>query len=280
MLDECLRSIAESETNNDSLREKAKTMLLKLQSGGKVSLLKKSLCLRQAGKYWYDKLDKVLRKHEALPCGADPCMYRIGRGKNLLMIAVYVDDIIVFRDVNALSNMKAFLLQEFETRDLGHINYCLGIQFIRDKGKIIMHQKRYIEDILSRFGMSECNPASIPMDPNVKLTLPEEISNPETDTLPYRELIGSLSYLATTTRPDVAFAVSSLSQFCNSHGTIHWTSAKRVLRYLKGTSHLGLIFQADFDSLKGFVNADWGGCMVDRRSFTGYTFALSKCAVS
>lgn len=143
-----------------------------------------------------------------------------------------------------------------------------------------MHQKGYINDILNRFGMSECNPVSTPIDPNVKLTPPEDISNPEADILLYRELIGSLTYLATTTRPDIAFAVSSLRQFCNSYGNIHWTAAKRVLRYLKGTSHLDLIFQANLDPLKGFVDADWGSCIVDRRFFTGYTFVLSKCAVS
>lgn len=110
--------------------------------------------------------------------------------------------------------------------------------------------------------------------------MPEDASDHDFQELPYRELIGALTYLAVATRLDIAFTVSSLSQFNNSYSNIHWTAVKRVLRYLKGTADLGLVYEGDTEPLKGFVDADWGNCLVNRRSFTGYTFILSGCAIS
>jgi len=78
-----------------------------------------------------------------------------------------------------------------------------------------MHQKRYIEDILKHFGMTESKPIRTPMDPDVKLTLPEDVSDTHIQKLPYRELIGPFTYLTVSTRLDIAFTVSSLSQFNN-----------------------------------------------------------------
>jgi len=111
------------------------------------------------------------------------------------------------------------------------------------------------------------------MDPDVKLTLPEDASDTDIQK-PYLELIGPFTYLAVATRLDIAFIASSLSQFNNSYSNIYWTADKRILRYLKGMIDLSLVY-ADPNPLKGFVNADWGNCLVD----TGYTFVLRGCAV-
>lgn len=77
-----------------------------------------------------------------------------------------------------------------------------------------------------------------------------------------------------------AHAVSALSQFNTCFGKIHWTAAKRVLRYLKGSNALGLIFGPNTECLKGYVDADWANCLMDRRSYTGYVFILSKGPIS
>jgi hypothetical protein len=74
--------------------------------------------------------------------------------------------------------------------------------------------------------------------------------------LPYRELLVSLTYLSTTTRPDISFGVSYLGQFNNCYGEEHWTAAKRVLRYLKRTADLGPVYEPDSEPLPGFVDAD------------------------
>jgi hypothetical protein len=135
----------------------------------------------------------------------------------------------------------------------------------------------YINELLKRFGMFDSKPVCAPLDPGVKLLKSEE---PPDENLPYRELVGALTYLPTATRPDISFAVSYLGQFNNCYGKPHWTAAKRVLRYLKGTTKLGLTFFKKSQFLEGFVDADWGNCPNDRKSFTGYVFMLGGGPVS
>ena len=97
---------------------------------------------------------------------------------------------------------------------------------------------------------------------------------------PFRELIGALMYVAIGTRPDITHAVNSLSQFNGCHRKVHWIAAKRILRYLKGTIDLKLVYRKDNENLRGYVDADWGNCIVDRRFYTGSTFILSGAAIS
>jgi len=93
--------------------------------------------------------------------------------------------------------------------------------------------------------------------------------------LPYRELVGALNYLAVATRPDISFVCSYLGQFNNCYDRTHWTAAKRVLRYLKGTSDVGLFYTPTEEPLSGFVDADWGANLADRKSHTGMCFIWS-----
>ncbi|XP_046145331.1 secreted RxLR effector protein 161-like [Osmia bicornis bicornis] len=98
--------------------------------------------------------------------------------------------------------------------------------------------------------------------------------------VPYRSLIGSLMYLATSTRPDIAHAVSALSQFNDNPGEEHWKAAKRVLRYIKRTEKMEIVFTKTENELIGFSDADWGASIDDRRSYTGYVFRLFGGAIS
>lgn len=87
-------------------------------------------------------------------------------------------------------------------------------------------------------------------------------------------------YLTISTRPDIARAVSALSEFNNCYDNSHWTAAKRVLRYLKGMADFGLIYEPSEEPLTAYVDSDWTGCPIDKRSYTGYTFVLSNCVIS
>lgn len=185
------------------------------------------------------------------------------------MIAVYVDDILVIsRNKDKITKFKEFISQKFKINDLSEPKYCLGNEFARDGNKIAMHQTGYIRDVLECFGMIDSKPVSTLMHENEKRKLA------------FRELLGALMYLAIATRPDIAHGVSVLNQFNNCYGEMHWTAAKRVLRYLKGSTEPGLIFEPKSESLKDYVDADWASCSMDRRSYTGYTFILGNGAVS
>ena len=98
----------------------------------------------------------------------------------------------------------------------------------------------------------------------------------------YQALVGSLLYLSTKTRPDIAFAVSSAAWFCTSPTKEHWTVVKRILRYLNGTRQFGLLYKANTssDEIAGFSDSDWAGDVGDRRSTSGYVFLLGGAAVS
>lgn len=184
------------------------------------------------------------------------------------------------RDLNEITKFKDNLAREFKIRDLGEPKYCLGIEFTRQGNKIGLHQKGYIADILERFGMSNCRPMDTPMDATTKLSTLTEAPNREDKGVLYREFVGALMYLAITIRSDIIYAVSLLSQFNNNYGKYHWTAAKHVLRYLKETSGLGFIYEPSHEPLTGFMDTDWVGCSVDKRSYNGYIFSLCGGIIS
>ena len=160
------------------------------------------------------------------------------------------------------------------------MHWCIGFQNTRDRAArtITIHQERYINTVLERFGMQDSNPVATPLDPSAKLVpLPDGEASAD---VPYATAIGSLMYAAVGTRPDIAFAVQALSQFNARPSNAHWTAVKHVMRYLKGTRHLGLQFGATTLDLVGYSDADWAQSLVDRRSTSGYVFKLAGGPVS
>ena len=123
---------------------------------------------------------------------------------------------------------------------------------------------------IERYSMQNCSPLSCPMDPNSKLSLDDD--SPEVDATLYRQLIGSLLYLAGT-HPDLFYAMSILSQFSSHPRRSHWQAAIRVLRYLRGTIDYGLHYSGG-DVLIGYTDADWADCVDTRRSTIGYCFII------
>jgi hypothetical protein len=207
-------------------------------------------------------------------------LFRIGSEEDVTLIAIYVDDILVAsRDLKRISEIRRMLADQFEIKDLGDVKHCLGVEFSQVDGQVTMHQRGYVADVLERFGMSECKPIGTPVDLGTKLKTNGEQTEEDLK-LPYRELVGALTYLATTTRPDISFAVSCLGQFNNCYTEEHWKAAKRVLRYLKGTMGMGLTYGSNAEPIKGFVDADWGSCPENRRSYTGFVFLVNGGPVS
>lgn len=173
--------------------------------------------------------------------------------------------------------IKTELAKRFKVKDLGDTTYCLSIEILQNDDGIKLSQTGYIKEILSRFGMSDCKSNHTP------LAVSSGLSKAKKDTsavVPYRELTGALMYLATGTRTDIAHAVSILCQFNDCYDNSHWSAAKRVLRYLKSTANLGLTYVKKPDNLVGYIDADWGNSIDDRRSYTGLVFTLSGAAIS
>ena len=163
-------------------------------------------------------------------------------------------------------------------KDLGELHYFLGLEIWREFGKTSVTQSKYTREILERFNMNECKAVSTPLEHNVKLSSVDETKEAN-DTL-YHQLVGSLNYL-TTTRPNIAYSVSILSQFMAKPLESHWIATKKVLQYLKGTINFGIMYTDDCDvELAGYSNSDWAR-NVDVRKYTiGYAFSIGSRVMS
>ena len=154
--------------------------------------------------------------------------------------------------------------------DLGLITYYLGIDVIQGNEGIILKQARYARKILSETGMGECNDVHTPMEFCLKLSRAEEEQS--IDVKQYRKSIGCLRYLLHT-RPDLAFNVGLLSRYMHD--------PKQVLRYLKGSVSLGIVFRReDKTKLSGFSDSSHNIDEDDWRSTTCHVFYLNECPIS
>lgn len=276
---EILEQMKTNKSSNKDINLKVSKMLKSLNKGNKVLLLKKSLYgLKQAGRCWNIRLNQILNNFGAKSTTADPCVYYIKNGKGLTVITIYVDDILFMsEDPNMLEKFKNHLKRDLDLKYAGLVKYCLGINFKQENGMVAMSQQSYIRELLNRFDMAEANTVSCPMDPGIKLKRSDKC---DMEGLPYRELVGGLLYLATSTRPDIANTVSKLSQFLNCFDNTHWKAAKRVLRYLKKTINFGLIFKRTDESLFGYTDSDWANSIDDRKSYTGFCFIFCGSSIS
>ena len=165
-----------------------------------------------------------------------------------------------------MERLKKILAFEFEVKDLGHLHYFLGMKIARSKKGISVSQRKYILDLLIEIGMLGCKPSETPIISGSRI---EEIGEP-IDKERYQRLVGKLIYLSHT-RPDIAFAVSVVSQHMHSPKESHLEAVYKILKYLKGSPGRGLFFKKENDrNVEVFTDPDWAGLREDRRSTTGY----------
>lgn len=248
-------------------------------TSNRVCKLKKAIYgLKQAGRMWNVKLDRILKEIGLIPLVMDPCVYMTPDKK--LMIAIYVDDFLIFYEDDAmLRRLMKILSEKFKMKDMGPVKGCIGIRIkLNDDGSIELDQHTYIGEVLKRFGMLDCKMIGNPCDINAKLTCntdDEIISN-----VPYQEAVGSLLFIAQATRPDISFAVNNVSRFNKSHTQAHWAAVKRIMRYLKKTMDYKLTYGNSEGIMEAFTDADWGSDVDSRRSVSGYVFNMSGGAIS
>ena len=131
--------------------------------------------------------------------------------RKCLFVSVYVDDLIFTGNNGAmLEKFKSSMKQKFDMSDLGRMKYFLGVEVMQLSEGIFINQRKYANDVLERFGMSNCNPVKNPVIPGVKLVKDE--GGISMDATLYKQMVGSLMYL-TATRPDLAFMVNLISRF-------------------------------------------------------------------
>jgi hypothetical protein len=197
-----------------------------------------------------------------------------------MFILVYVNDIIVASSSqDATMCLLRNLEKDFALKDLGDLHYFLGIKVTKVKDGILLTQQKYATELLQRVGMISCKPVSTPLSISEKLSAYVGDLGP-IDATNYRSIVGGLQYL-TLTRPDISFSVNKICQFLHAPTVVHLTAAKRILQYVRGTADLGLqIIRSDSMLMSGFFDADWAGCVDDRRSTGGFVVFLGSNLVS
>ena len=244
--------------------------------------LKKSLYgLKQSPRCWYEELSTHLVTTGFQQSRADPCVFYKWIEGQLTIISVYVDDLILLTDlISEMKEIKKNLSLRFKMKDLGALNYCLGIGITHGKGWMQIQQRQYITNLLDRFNLKDAAYVTTPADISVPLVVDDGVSMPADQQL-YQRMIGSLQYAAGGTRPDIAYIVGVLARFCHKPNQLHLTAAKRVFRYLGGTADLALTYNGSGnENLTGYSDADWAGDRDSRRSTSGNVFVLGNGAIT
>ncbi|KAJ8771561.1 hypothetical protein K2173_026738 [Erythroxylum novogranatense] len=152
-----------------------------------------------------------------------------------------------------------------------------GIEIARSQAGIFISQKKYLTDIVMDVGFTGSKVPSTPLPKNHKF---DAVSAPLDDPEKYRRLVGRLLYL-NMTRPDISYSVQQLSQFLCTPYETYWLAALHFLRYLRGTSSLGLFYSAKPNtSVEVYCDSDWAACPISRKSLSGYCVFLGGSLVS
>jgi hypothetical protein len=237
--------------------------------------------LKQAPRAWYSRLSTKLQSLGFHSSKTDTSLFFFDKGGVTIFILIYVDDIIVASsDYSATQYLLQQLSKDFALKDLGDLNFFLGIEVKRTNDGIILTQEKYASDLLKKTSMADCKGVVTPLAVNDKLSVHTGTPLGPVDETQYRRIVGALQYL-TLTRPDIAFAVNKVCQYLYSPTMDHWVAVKWIRRYLKHSIKIGLkICKSNSRLVSGFSNADWAGCLDDRRSMGGFAIFLGSNLVS
>lgn len=235
--------------------------------------------LRQAGRCWYENHSARLIERGFIACASAPCIFiKTYSDGGWLILGNFVDDLLFLNatsNPNAVKELVADLDQHYVVKLQSELEKFLGAEFVSLPQGIFMHLNQYVNSILDRFNMSDCRPSPTP-----EACSTDSARQPADQTLLcrsdiqlYQEITGALMFCATSCRPDISHAVNMLARRMAAPRVCDMTSARRVLRYLKGAAHLGLLFKSSTDPvhphLHAYVDADWASCVEGRRSTSG-----------
>ena len=214
-------------------------------------------------------------------------MYKKTSGSELVFLVLYVDDILIIRnDIPMLQSVKTWLSSKFSMKDLGEASYILGIRIYRDRSKRMLglSQSRYIDLVLKRFNMDGSKKGYLPISQGIHLS---KKMSPKTSEerermamIPYASAVGSIMYAMLCTRPDVAYALGIVSRFQADPGEDHWKAMKNILKYLRRTKDIFLVYGGSELKLEGYTDSSFQSDPDDSKSTSGYVFTLNGGAVS
>ncbi|KAL0309234.1 UNVERIFIED_CONTAM: Retrovirus-related Pol polyprotein from transposon RE2 [Sesamum radiatum] len=235
-----------------------------------VCKLKKAIYgLKQSPRARFDKFSRIIGEFGFLRCQADHSVFAQTTKTGMIVLAVYVDDILITgSDSDRIEEAKTYLQKHFVTKDLGRPRYFLGIEIAHSKHGVSLSQRKYACDLLQEAGLLGTKPVDTPMNSNPDFW--NDDGNYLKNKTKYRRFVGKLIYL-TVTRPDISFAVGLVSQFMDKPRSVHWEAALRILKYIKTSPGKGLLFKRHGHvKIETYSDADYAGLKDDRKSTSGY----------
>jgi hypothetical protein len=202
-----------------------------------------------------------------------------------MQLVVHVDDSLLSFSSNAVGlAFKAALLARFDGTDEGPVEHLLGCSITRDGRHLHLSLASYCDELLATWGMTDCNPASTPLEPGTRLLIADRPETPDpVRRLEYQKITGSIQFLSQWTRPDLQFSANELAKHNSNPGVKHLAACYRVLRYIKGTRTLGITYTRDLPDANRLLiwsDADWASCTETRRSISAWVSTLNGGAVS
>jgi hypothetical protein len=235
----------------------------------RVYKLRKALYgLKEAPRAWYSMLRGVLFERGFEMGRSFTTLFLLRKGRVILIVLVYVDDIVFSGSSNSLvATFAEDMSRVFEMCMMGEFMFFLWLQIKQSKEGTFVHQAKYTKDIVKKFKMEDSKAMAMPMSRTTALDVDEE--GEYVDQKEYRSMIRSLLYL-TATRPNIQFSVCLCARFQTSQRTSHRQAVKRIFRYLRHTPHFGLWYSMSSSlALHGFSYADFDRCRLDRKSTSG-----------
>ncbi|GJR28707.1 retrotransposon protein, putative, ty1-copia subclass [Tanacetum coccineum] len=256
----------------------------------KVCKLQRSIYgLKQASRSWNKRFDEEIKKFGFDQNLDEPCVYQKASRSNVTFLILYVDDIIIMGNhIPSLQSVKNYLGKCFSMKDLGEAAFILRIKIYRDRSKrlIGLSQNAYMDKILKRYKMDNSKRGTIPMQERLDLNKSQGAQTPKEvnrmKNVPYASAVGSIMYAVRCTRPDVAFAQNLTSRFQQNPGELHWTAVKNILKYLRNTKDMFLVYGGNPSTelrVECYCDAGFETDRDDTKSQTGYVFVLNGGAV-
>lgn len=253
--------------------------------GSKVCFLKKALYgLHQSARAWNTEFEQTLTNLNFNKIDSCNGVYVYKNCKAVLIY--YVDDILLFsKSRNCINEILSLIKNKFDIKILGKTQKLLGIEFLENNKQLFIHQQTYINKLYNDYQSYDIKLSTLPISKNLKLSKRDcpdtDIESKKMKSFPYRNLLGSLAFIANRTRPDITFAVNFLSQYQENPGFKHWQALLRLLGYLKYTSHYMLnLSNVCSLNLIAYADADYASNIDDRKSCSGYLLLLDQAPIS
>eukprot|EP00833_Pecoramyces_ruminatium_P006363 jgi/Orpsp1_1/1180395/evm.model.c7180000073227.1 len=207
---------------------------------------------------------------------SEPCVYvkRSKEGKILCILAIYVDDILIAGNEPQIEITKRQIKRKFNIKEIGDVDFVIGIKFEKYENGYFLHQERYINDILNKYNIDN--------NKKVRTLKPlenEKLRKRKFDETVYRSAVGSLLYLAICTRPDILFSVSKAARRSSDPNYEDWEGILKIFKYLKDTINYGILFTRN-TNIDIYTDADYAGDEITRKSTSGFLFTIGGAPTS